>query len=78
MKYLKIFLVTGLLISFFLYCAYLHLSSFERFIKYLKNNPDKFSLVATVDDKLVYQNNGEKLFYIASTKKILILVELAS
>ena len=78
MKVIKIIFSVLILIISIVYLTYLYITSFSSFLSYLIENPDKYSIVASVNNKKICLHNPDKLFPLASTKKIVILIELAN
>lgn len=77
-KKINIFLITIFTITALCYCIYLYLGSYNRFLNFLKNNPEKYSIYSSINDNVFQKHNTEKQFYLASTKKIILLIELSN
>ena len=56
---------------------YFYKTSLYGFKSYLLNNPDKFSLTVSINDSIVANHNSEKVRYLASTRKLIVLIEYA-
>lgn len=56
---------------------YFYKTSLYGFKKYLLNNPDKFSLTVSINDSIVANHNSDKVRYLASTRKLIVLIEYA-
>ena len=60
-----------------LYLIFYLKSTSKSFVRYLKENPNNYSLVAQLDTTVVFNHNPTKKMTLASTMKIIIAIEFA-
>jgi D-alanyl-D-alanine carboxypeptidase len=77
MKKIAVFFLSLFSIFTILYAVYYFKTTSQSFVRYLKENPDNYSLVAQLDSTTILSHNPKQPMILASTMKIIIAIEFA-